>query len=144
MLVNQNLIGLISLTKSRNFEVLWILSSFQNMIKPQNLGPWLMKFNQSNFNLQLPGSYLACSYCYCKQNIFFKVEGIPDNFFFTFFNCAIVVEENSSWVLLICNYFPFLRSSIQEESSFLSHDISRLILISDFAKSFLWLHIIML
>ena len=33
-IINQNLIGLISLTKSPNFEVLWILNSFQNMIKP--------------------------------------------------------------------------------------------------------------
>ena len=31
-------------------------------IKPQNWGPWLMKSSQSNFNLQLPGSYLARSY----------------------------------------------------------------------------------
>ena len=31
-------------------------------IKPQNLGPWLMKSSQSNFNLQSPGSYLARSY----------------------------------------------------------------------------------
>ena len=31
-------------------------------IKPQNLGPWLMKSSQSNFNLRLPGSYLARSY----------------------------------------------------------------------------------
>ena len=31
-------------------------------IKPQNLGPWLTKSNQSNFNLRLPGSYLARSY----------------------------------------------------------------------------------
>ena len=33
-IVNWNLIGLISLTKSPNFEVLWMLNSFQNMIKP--------------------------------------------------------------------------------------------------------------
>ena len=31
-------------------------------IKPQNLGPWLMKSSQSNFNLQSPSSYLARSY----------------------------------------------------------------------------------
>ena len=31
-------------------------------IKLKNLGPWLMKSSQSNFNLRLPGSYLACSY----------------------------------------------------------------------------------
>ena len=31
-------------------------------IKPQNLGPWLMKSSQSNFKLRLPGSYLARSY----------------------------------------------------------------------------------
>ena len=31
-------------------------------IKPQNLGPWLMKSSQSDFNLRLPGSYLARSY----------------------------------------------------------------------------------
>ena len=28
----------------------------------QNLGPWLMKSSQSNFNLRSPGSYLARSY----------------------------------------------------------------------------------
>ena len=31
-------------------------------IKPQNLGPLLMKLSQSNFNLRLPGSYLVRSY----------------------------------------------------------------------------------
>ena len=31
-------------------------------IKPQNLGPWLMKSSQSNFNLRSPSSYLARSY----------------------------------------------------------------------------------
>ena len=31
-------------------------------LKPQNLGPWLMKSSQSNFDLQSPSSYLACSY----------------------------------------------------------------------------------
>ena len=31
-------------------------------IKPQNLGPWLMKSSQSNFNLRSPGSSLARSY----------------------------------------------------------------------------------
>ena len=30
--------------------------------KPQNLGSLLMKSSQSNFNLQLPSSYLARSY----------------------------------------------------------------------------------
>ena len=34
------MIGLISLTNSPNFEVLWILNSFQNMIKPWNLIIW--------------------------------------------------------------------------------------------------------
>ena len=40
--------------------------------KPQKSGPWLMKSSQSNFNLRLPGSYLARSYltnCYCKTTI---------------------------------------------------------------------------
>ena len=31
-------------------------------IKPQNLGPWLMKSSQSNLNLRSPSSYLARSY----------------------------------------------------------------------------------
>ena len=31
-------------------------------IKPQNLGPLLMKSSQSNVNLRSPDSYLACSY----------------------------------------------------------------------------------
>ena len=31
-------------------------------IKPQNLGPWLMKSSQSNFDLRAPSSYLARSY----------------------------------------------------------------------------------
>ena len=31
-------------------------------LKPQNVGPWLMKSSQSNFNFRSPGSYLARSY----------------------------------------------------------------------------------
>ena len=31
-------------------------------IKPQNLGPVLMKSSQSNFNLELPDAYLVHSY----------------------------------------------------------------------------------
>ena len=31
-------------------------------IKPQNLGSFLMKSSQSNFNLRSPGSYLVRSY----------------------------------------------------------------------------------
>ena len=32
------------------------------ILKPQNLGSFLMKSSQSNFNLRLPGSYLVRSY----------------------------------------------------------------------------------
>ena len=35
-------------------------------IKPQNLGPWLMKSSQSNFNLRSPSSYLVRSYLITK------------------------------------------------------------------------------
>ena len=31
-------------------------------IKPQNLGPWLMKSSRSNFDLRALSSYLARSY----------------------------------------------------------------------------------
>ena len=37
-------------------------------IKPQNLGPWLMKSRQSNFNLRLPSSYLVRSYLITTVN----------------------------------------------------------------------------
>ena len=39
-------------------------------IKPQNLGPWLMKSSQSNFNFRSPSSYLARSYLIATVTIY--------------------------------------------------------------------------
>ena len=54
------------------------MNSFKNMIKsikPQNLGPWLMKSSQSTFNLRSPGFYLARSYLIATvQPIFRQFE----------------------------------------------------------------------
>ena len=38
-------------------------------IKLQNLGPWLVKSSQSNFNLRSPGFYLARSYLMATVNL---------------------------------------------------------------------------
>ena len=60
------MIGLISLIKTPNFEFLWVLMLFLDMIdqtiKPQNLCPWLVKSSQSNLNLCSPGCYWVRSY----------------------------------------------------------------------------------
>ena len=48
------------------------ISEHDYAIKPQNLGLWLMKSSQSNFNLRLPSSYLARSYLIATVSIMKK------------------------------------------------------------------------
>ena len=58
-------------------------------MKSQNLGPWVMKSSQSNFDLQSPSSYLARSYliatvsskCSGEKNVrFFSPQGLLGKF----------------------------------------------------------------
>ena len=59
-------------------------------MKPQNLGPWVMKSSQSNFDLRSPSSYLARSYLIATVCISdFKLYVLDLRFWILEFNAGI-------------------------------------------------------
>ena len=47
-------------------------------MEPHNLGPWLMKSSQSNFNLRSPSSYLVRSYLITTVQLMMLAGGLGD------------------------------------------------------------------